>query len=66
LLTSHFALGQATDEQLLAEIARRKLDIHGNITMDMVKSSYQFEDRPLGHGASGEGIFQLIISLSNF
>lgn len=47
-------LAQATDEQLLAEIARRKLDIHANITQDMVKLTYDFDAKPLGHGASGE------------
>jgi len=47
-------LGQASDEQLLAEIARRKIDIHSNITQDMVKASYNFDPKPLGHGASGE------------
>lgn len=48
--------GQATDEQLLAEVARRKLDIHANITQEMVKTSYEFEPKPIGHGASGEGV----------
>ncbi len=48
-------LGQCSDEQLLAEIARRKLDIHANITQEMVKASYDFDHKPLGHGASGEG-----------
>jgi hypothetical protein len=49
-------LCQSTDEQLLAEVARRKLDIHDNITLDMVKQTYRFESKPLGKGASGEGI----------
>jgi hypothetical protein len=62
-------LGQATDEQLLAEIARRKLDVHANITQvlinsnicltlmqEMVKSVYDFDAKPLGHGASAEGV----------
>jgi serine/threonine protein kinase len=47
-------LCQATDEQLLGEIARRKIDIHANITQDMVKHVYDFDHKPLGHGASGE------------
>jgi hypothetical protein len=52
-------LGQCSDEQLLAEVARRKLDIHANITQEMVKGSYDFDAKPLGHGASGEGTVYL-------
>ena len=50
-------LCEATDEQILAEIARRKLDIHANITLEMVKATYEFDSKPLGHGASAEGLF---------
>jgi len=46
-------LGEVTDEQLLAEVARRKLDLHDKITDAMVKETYEL-GRPLGHGASGE------------
>jgi len=46
-------LKDCTDEQILAEIARRGLDIHHNVTQDLVKQSYMF-DKPLGSGASGE------------
>jgi calcium-dependent protein kinase len=42
-----------TDEQILAEIARRGLDIHHNVTQDLVKQSYRFE-KTLGSGASGD------------
>ena len=45
---------QATDEQILAEIARRKLDIHTNITHEMVRSYYEFDAKPFGKGASAE------------
>jgi serine/threonine protein kinase len=46
-------LGEVTDEQLLAEVARRHLDIHDKITDSVVKQSYEF-GKILGHGASGE------------
>ena len=46
-------LGEVSDEQLLAEVARRKLDIHTQITDAMVRESYNFEGS-LGHGASGQ------------
>lgn len=46
-------LKDCTDDQLLAEIARRKIDIHHNVTDQLVKKSYHFE-KSLGHGASGE------------
>lgn len=46
-------LGEVTDEQLLAEVARRKLDLHNQITDSLVKESYTF-DQKLGKGASGE------------
>lgn len=46
-------LGEVTDEQLLAEVARRKLDLHDKITDAMVKETYDL-GRALGHGASGE------------
>lgn len=37
----------------MAEVARRKLDLHNQITDALVKESYNFEGR-LGKGASGE------------
>ena len=43
-------LCEASDEQILAEIARRKLDVHSNVTQDLVKSYYEFDSRPIGHG----------------
>jgi serine/threonine protein kinase len=46
-------LGEVSDEQLLAEVARRKLDLHDKITDNLVKETYEF-GKILGHGASGE------------
>jgi serine/threonine protein kinase len=46
-------LKDCTDEQILAEIARRGVDIHHNVTQDLVKQTYKFE-KALGEGASGE------------
>lgn len=46
-------LGDVTDEQLLAEVARRKLDLHDKITDTLVRETYEF-GRLLGVGASGE------------
>jgi len=46
-------LGEVNDEQLLAEVARRHLDIHDRITDSMVKETYAV-GKVLGHGASGE------------
>jgi len=37
----------------LAEVARRKLDLHNQITDALVKESYNFEAK-IGKGASGE------------
>ena len=45
-------LGQCSDEQLLAEVARRKLDLHDTITDAVVKETYEV-GRVLGQGASG-------------
>jgi len=45
-------LGEVSDEQLLAEVARRRLDIHTQITDAMVRETYNFEGK-LGQGASG-------------
>lgn len=45
-------LGEVTDEQLMAEVARRHLDIHDKITDKMVKETYDFLQE-IGHGASG-------------
>ena len=42
-----------TDEQLLAEVARRHLEIHDKITDAMVKETYEL-GKELGKGASGE------------
>lgn len=47
------ALGECTDEQLLAEVARRKLDLHDKITDTLVKETYDLTT-VLGHGASGQ------------
>ena len=46
-------LGEVSDESLLAEVARRRLDIHDKITDSMVKETYAV-GKVLGHGASGE------------
>jgi hypothetical protein len=48
-------LGECSDEQLLAEVARRKLDLHDKITDAVVRETYDF-GKVLGHGASGEVI----------
>ena len=45
-------LGEVSDEALMAEVARRHLDIHDKITDKMVKETYDFEQE-LGQGASG-------------
>lgn len=46
-------LGEITDEELMAEVARRKLDVHHSITDSLVRETYIVGDK-LGHGASGE------------
>ena len=46
-------LGECSDEQLLAEVARRNLDLHDKITDGMVRETYDF-GKILGHGASGQ------------
>ena len=45
-------LGEASDEELLAEVARRNLKIRHNITESIVKETYDFGGK-LGKGASG-------------
>lgn len=35
-------LGEVSDEQLLAEVARRRLDLHDKITDALVKETYDF------------------------
>ena len=35
-------LGECSDEQLLAEVARRKLDLHDKITDSVVRETYDF------------------------
>eukprot|EP00981_Chlorochromonas_danica_P004386 scaffold879_cov170-Ochromonas_danica.AAC.1 len=46
-------LGEVTDEQLLAEVARRRLDLHDKITDALVKETYDI-GKTIGHGASGK------------
>lgn len=46
-------LGEVSDEQLLAEVARRRLDLHDKITDTLVKETYDI-GKVLGHGASGK------------
>lgn len=46
-------LGEVTDEQLLAEVARRRLDLHDKITDSLVKETYDI-GKTIGHGASGK------------
>jgi serine/threonine protein kinase len=48
-------LGECSDEQLLAEVIRRQLEIHNRITDEMVRQHYEFGDM-LGIGSSGEVI----------
>jgi len=45
-------LGECSDEQLLAEVARRHLDLHDKITDSLVKETYDVGNI-IGHGASG-------------
>jgi len=49
----HVPLGECSDEQLLAEVARRKLDLHDKITDALIKETYEI-GKILGHGASGK------------
>jgi hypothetical protein len=53
-----------SDEQLLAEVARRKLDLHNQITDALVRESYNFEGK-LGKGASGEVLSTISFSKSS-
>lgn len=46
-------LGEVSDEQLLAEVARRRIDLHEKITDSMVKESYDIISQ-IGYGASGK------------
>jgi serine/threonine protein kinase len=46
-------LGECSDEQLLAEVARRKLDLHDKVTDSLVKETYDLQ-KVIGHGASGQ------------
>jgi calcium/calmodulin-dependent protein kinase I len=46
-------LGECSDEQLLAEVARRHLDLHDKITDTLVRETYDI-GRVIGHGASGQ------------
>lgn len=46
-------LRNCTDEQLLAELGRRGIDVHAHVTSATVKQTYDFHTK-LGQGASGE------------
>ena len=46
-------LRDCTDEQLIVELARRKVDIQHRVTSELVTKYYHFE-KLLGHGASGK------------
>ena len=46
-------LRDCTDEQLIVELARRKVDIQHRVTSELVTKYYHFE-KLLGHGASGQ------------
>jgi len=46
-------LKDCSDEQLIVELARRKVDIQHKVTADLVAKYYHFE-KLLGHGASGK------------
>lgn len=56
-------LGEVTDEQLLAEIYRRKIDIHRSVTETLVRDTYVFI-KNIGHGASGD-VFLVTNRLTN-
>lgn len=56
-------LGEVTDEQLLAEIHRRKIDIHRSVTEALVRDTYVFEKK-IGHGASGD-VFLVLNRFTN-
>lgn len=49
---SNIPLGMCTDEELLAEVARRQLDIQKKITESLVREHYEFLNQ-IGKGASG-------------
>lgn len=51
-------LGEVSDEQLLAEVARRHIDLHDKITDSLVKETYEI-GKVLGHGASGK-VYQVV------
>lgn len=51
-LAAQVPLAHATDEELLAEVARRKLNIRHNITDKVVKETYDIGEQ-IGKGASG-------------
>jgi len=51
-------LGETSDEQLLAEVARRHIDLHDKITDSLVKETYEI-GKVLGHGASGK-VYQVV------
>ena len=53
-------LGEVSDEQLLAEVARRHIDLHDKITDALVKETYEI-GKVLGHGASGYCSLRFII-----
>jgi calcium/calmodulin-dependent protein kinase IV len=46
-------LKECTDEELICEIARRRIDIQHRVTLDLVTKYYNFE-KLLGRGASGK------------
>jgi serine/threonine protein kinase len=50
---SEVPLRLATDQELIAEVARRKLDIVASMTDSLVNETYTFSE-PLGSGASGQ------------
>lgn len=46
-------LGDCTDEQLVAEVGRRKIDVQEKVTTEFFKKSYHVE-KEIGHGSSAK------------
>jgi hypothetical protein len=42
-------LREVTDEQLLAEVSRRNIDVHHSVSLDMVKKAYDFTKVYISH-----------------
>lgn len=53
MVQNQVPLGECNDEQVLAEVARRNLDLHDKITDALVRETYDI-GRVIGSGASGQ------------